>query len=61
MKKLYESMCCLTKPLTLRKAGRRFHLSYHESMNEQDVNGGRQRIEVGIALLGPDDVAVLSL
>lgn len=30
-------------------------------MNEQDVNGGRQRIEVGIALLGPDDVAVLSL
>ena len=24
---LKESMCCLTRPLTLRKAGRRSHLS----------------------------------
>jgi len=27
-KKLKESICCLTKPLTFKKAGRRFHLSY---------------------------------
>ena len=26
-KKLNESICCFTKPLTLRKAGKRFHLS----------------------------------